>query len=65
MGVVDLPEPMGDGVVIEVAAAGVAFPDPADYAAAKIAIFLASLIAGALGVLILWPRTEAISGPSD
>jgi NhaA family Na+:H+ antiporter len=33
---------------------GVAFPDSADYAAAKIAIFLASLIAG--GVLILWPK---------
>jgi NADPH:quinone reductase len=27
VGVVDLPEPAGDGVVIEVAAAGVAFPD--------------------------------------
>ena len=35
---------------------GAAFPDPADYAAAKIAIFLASLVAGALGVLILWPK---------
>ena len=38
--------------------AGVAFPDPRIYAAAKIAIFLASLIAGALGVLILWPKAE-------
>jgi NhaA family Na+:H+ antiporter len=39
--------------------AGVAFPGQADYAAAKIAIFLASLIAGGLGVLVLWRRTEA------
>jgi NhaA family Na+:H+ antiporter len=33
------------------------FPDPADYAAAKIAIFLASLVAAAVGALILWPIT--------
>lgn len=31
------------------------------YAAAKIAIVLAPLIAGAMGVLILWPRHEANS----
>ena len=33
--------------------AGAAFPDPADYAAAKIAIFIASSTAAVLGVLIL------------
>ena len=38
--------------------AGLALPDPAEYAAAKIGIFLASLIAGGLGMLILWPRLE-------
>lgn len=38
--------------------AGVAFPDAGDYAAAKIAIFLASLTAGCLGMLILWPQRE-------
>jgi NhaA family Na+:H+ antiporter len=38
--------------------AGVAFDDPADYAAAKIAIFLASLVAGGLGALILWPGDQ-------
>jgi NhaA family Na+:H+ antiporter len=38
--------------------AGVAFPDQAVYAAAKIAIFLASLIAGGLGILILWPKRD-------
>lgn len=36
--------------------AGQAFTDPADYAAAKIAIFIASLIAAVLGTIILYPR---------
>jgi len=49
----------GIGFTMSLFIASVAFPDPADYAAAKIAIFLASLIAGGLGVLILWPRREA------
>jgi Na+:H+ antiporter, NhaA family len=38
--------------------ASVAFPEAGDYAAAKIAIFLASLIAGGLGVLVLWKKPE-------
>ncbi|MGH9718956.1 MAG: Na+/H+ antiporter NhaA [Bryobacteraceae bacterium] len=46
----------GIGFTMSLFIAGIAFPDRADYAAAKIAIFLASLIAGGLGVLILWPR---------
>jgi NhaA family Na+:H+ antiporter len=33
-----------------------AFPDQADFAAAKIAIFLASLVASVLGIAILWRR---------
>ena len=33
--------------------AGQAFPNPQDFGAAKIAIFLASLIAGSIGVLVL------------
>lgn len=49
----------GIGFTMSLFIAGVAFPDRADYAAAKIAIFLASLTAGALGVLILWPKAEA------
>ena len=49
----------GIGFTMSLFIAGVAFPDRADYAAAKIAIFLASLIAGGLGVLILWPKPEA------
>lgn len=38
--------------------AGEAF-ESEDFAAAKIAIFLASTIAGALGPSILWPKSEA------
>jgi NhaA family Na+:H+ antiporter len=49
----------GIGFTMSLFIAGVAFPDPAAYAAAKIAIFLASLIAGGLGVLILWSKREA------
>jgi NhaA family Na+:H+ antiporter len=41
--------------------AGIAFTDRADHAAAKIAIFLASLIAGGLGVLILWSKGRSDS----
>jgi NhaA family Na+:H+ antiporter len=48
----------GIGFTMSLFIAGEAFPDPADFAAAKIAIFLASLIAGGLGALILWPRAE-------
>jgi NhaA family Na+:H+ antiporter len=50
----------GIGFTMSLFIAGVAFPDSADYAAAKIAIFLASLTAGVLGVLILWPRHKTI-----
>ena len=52
----------GIGFTMSLFIAGEAFPDPADFAAAKIAIFLASLTAGALGALILWPRTEPADG---
>jgi NhaA family Na+:H+ antiporter len=46
----------GIGFTMSLFIAGEAFPDPADYAAAKIAIFIASLLAGLLGAAILWPR---------
>lgn len=49
----------GIGFTMSLFIAGLALPDPADYAAAKIAIFLASLIAGGLGVLVLWPKSGA------
>ena len=51
----------GIGFTMSVFIASVAFPDPADYAAAKIAIFLASLIAAGLGALVLW-RKPAVNG---
>jgi NhaA family Na+:H+ antiporter len=54
----------GIGFTMSLFIAGVAFPDAADYAAAKIAIFVASLIAGGLGVLILWPQTDIASTDS-
>jgi Na+:H+ antiporter, NhaA family len=46
----------GIGFTMSLFIAGVAFPNEAIYAAAKIAIFLASLIAGGVGVLILWRK---------
>jgi NhaA family Na+:H+ antiporter len=46
----------GIGFTMSLFIAGIAFTDPAHYAAAKIAIFVASLIAGGAGVLILWRR---------
>jgi len=46
----------GIGFTMSLFIAGQAFPDPADYTAAKIAIFIASLIAAVLGTTILYPR---------
>jgi len=39
--------------------AGAAFPESTAYAASKIAIFLASIIAGPFGVLILWSKPKS------
>jgi NhaA family Na+:H+ antiporter len=46
----------GIGFTMSLFIAGQAFSDPADFAAAKVAIYMASLIAGMAGVLILWRR---------
>lgn len=46
----------GIGFTMSPLIAGGAFPGPVDFAAAKIAIFIASLVAGILGVAILWKR---------
>jgi NhaA family Na+:H+ antiporter len=46
----------GIGFTMSLFIAGLAFPNAADYAAAKIAIFIASIIAGVLGTIILYPR---------
>jgi NhaA family Na+:H+ antiporter len=48
----------GIGFTMSLFIAGMSFSDPEIYAAAKIAIFLASLVAGAIGALVLWPRTQ-------
>jgi NhaA family Na+:H+ antiporter len=49
----------GIGFTMSLFIAGQAFPSPPDFAAAKIAIFIASLIAGTIGVLILLRRRPA------
>src|SRR5687768_17312761 len=51
----------GIGFTMSLFIAGAAFPDPADFAAAKIAIFLASLTAATLGVLVLWLKSKPSS----
>jgi len=51
----------GIGFTMSLFIAGVAFPDATVYAAAKIAIFFASIIAATIGVLILLPRRETIT----
>ena len=53
----------GIGFTMSLFIAGLAFPDPADYAAAKIAIFIASLIAAAIGTAILYPRRHEETAP--
>jgi NhaA family Na+:H+ antiporter len=47
----------GIGFTMSLFIAGEAFPNPANFAAAKIAIFVASLVAGLIGTAILWRRT--------
>lgn len=46
----------GIGFTMSLFIAGLAFPNAADYAAAKIAIFIASVIAAVVGTIILYPR---------
>jgi NhaA family Na+:H+ antiporter len=44
----------GIGFTMSLFIAGQAFPDPADFAAAKIAVFAASVISALIGVALLW-----------
>jgi Na+:H+ antiporter, NhaA family len=52
----------GIGFTMSLFIAGQAFPEPSDFAAAKIAVFAASVLSAIVGVAILWragaPRTE-------
>jgi NhaA family Na+:H+ antiporter len=52
----------GIGFTMSLFIAGQAFPASADFAAAKIAVFVASLVAAALGVSILWRAGRARAG---
>ncbi len=51
----------GIGFTMSLFIASQAFPDPGDFTAAKIAIFLASIIAGTAGLAILWHRRESVA----
>lgn len=57
----------GIGFTMSLFIAGQAFPNAAEYSAAKIAIFIASLIAALLGGIILYPRRqeESEDEPAD
>jgi NhaA family Na+:H+ antiporter len=48
----------GIGFTMSLFIAGQAFANAAEYAAAKIAIFIASIVAAILGTIILYPRRE-------
>jgi NhaA family Na+:H+ antiporter len=50
----------GIGFTMSLFIASQAFPVPAEFAAAKIAIFIASFIAGGAGLAILWARHEPV-----
>jgi NhaA family Na+:H+ antiporter len=53
----------GIGFTMSLFIADLAFPVPADFTAAKVAIFLASVVAGVLGTLVLWPRAVPPAEP--
>ncbi len=46
----------GIGFTMSLYIAAKAFPDPDEFAAAKIAVFIASFLAAGLGTALLWPR---------
>jgi NhaA family Na+:H+ antiporter len=54
----------GIGFTMSLFIAGQAFPSPADFAAAKIAVFAASVLSAVLGVAILWIASRGASSES-
>lgn len=54
----------GIGFTMSLFIAGQAFPDAGDFAAAKIAVFIASILAGVVGAAILWPRKKEAGEPT-
>jgi NhaA family Na+:H+ antiporter len=56
----------GIGFTMSLFIAGQAFPEPNDFASAKIAVFSASILAALIGILILWnARAVATSEGAD
>jgi Na+:H+ antiporter, NhaA family len=55
----------GIGFTMSLYIAHKAFPDESDFAAAKLGIFLASLIAGGLGTALLWRAAKSQSGKNE
>ena len=55
----------GVGFTMSLYIAHKAFPDESDFAAAKVGIFLASLIAGGLGTTLLWRAAASDLGKSN
>ena len=55
----------GIGFTISLSIAHKAFSEETDFAAAKVGIFLASLIAGGLGTVLLWRAAKAELGKND
>ena len=53
----------GIGFTMSLFIASQAYADPEDFAAAKIAVFIASILAGAAGAAILWPRKRTAEEP--
>lgn len=51
----------GIGFTMSLYIAAKAFPDASDFAAAKIGVFLASFLAGALGALLLWQQGRSMT----
>jgi NhaA family Na+:H+ antiporter len=45
--------------------AGQAFPDAADFAAAKIAVFAASVVSALIGVAVLWRSPSVRDEPHE
>jgi NhaA family Na+:H+ antiporter len=58
----------GIGFTMSLFIAGQAFPQPSDFAAAKIAVFLASVLSAVIGVALLWsapPQDEDSNGSAS
>lgn len=55
----------GVGFTMSLFIAGQAFPDPADFAAAKIAVFAASILSALIGIAVLWAPAAAARAPRE